>query len=172
MQAPSVAPAGLSDRIIAATAGRLDDHNRETLGAVSAAEAMGEPMPQVAGRQDAVVLARIGFTTWVRRMSMAAAIIMGVSAGWWLYQYAELPDGVPVENRMSTVIALENELDRFADSLAGSPTQLDTQIMNLAADIEQVEAVAQSPSYTDPLIGGSDQIADELSLLEMELGSF
>ena len=133
---------------------------------------MGEDLPEVAGREDPVVLARIGFTTWVRRVSMAATIIMGVSAGWWLYQYAEIPDGVPVENRMNAATALEQELDRFADSLAGSPMQMDTQIMNLAADIQEAEAVAQTPAYPDLLLGGSDQIADELSLLEAELGSF
>ncbi|MBI1373251.1 MAG: hypothetical protein GC159_11010 [Phycisphaera sp.] len=165
----AAAPAGLSDRILAATSSKLGDHEREVVGAVDAAMAMGEAMPEVAGRRDPVVLARIGFTTWVRRVSMAAAIVMGVSAGWWLYQYAELPHA---EAPDPTFAALEREVDRFADSLNGSPTQLDTQIMNLAADMHHTEAIVQTSPYTDPLLSGNDDITNELSLLEAELGSF
>jgi len=146
-------PAGLTARIVAAT----------TTEAV-----VGDPAhDQVADRDP--VIARIGVTAMIRRVSMAAAVIVGVSAGWWLYQFVGIPH---VEQPDPSVLAIEREVDRFADSLHGVPTTLDTQIITLAAEIDEAEVLVQSTSISDPLYGTPDQIADELSLLESELGSF
>lgn len=146
--AADAAPSGMSDRI--ATACGL------------AADALEAPP----------VIARIGFTAaW--RTAIAAALIAALSLGVYLASVDTQPVDMDTKITAAQIADLEQGIVAALETETPAPaSELDEEFDALFADIDALTVALAFGSDDDPLDAYTDQLEQELDLIENHLGSF
>lgn len=152
----------------------LDTQLRTALAAESAPVGLADRITAACGLDSDVstpepVVGRIGFAaTW--RTAIAAALVAALSLGVYL---ASVDAPVEPDPTMTAAEIAELEQGIAAALEAETPAAvLDEEIDALAAEIDALTVTLAFGSHDDPLDAYTDQLEQELDLIENHLGSF
>ncbi|MHC4994790.1 MAG: hypothetical protein ACYTGQ_07000 [Planctomycetota bacterium] len=178
--APGEAPAGLTDRVFAAT---VEDAlaGDPQMAELEAQLREGMPVAAPSGLADRLfdatvdqlgaeeeqplvpVVARIGFAPeW--RGAVAAMLLLALSAGLWLASFSPTPKR-PTLAAIEPVAAIELAMEDIERSLAQSEA-IDDQIDTLDNEIEQTFDLMEQDIFANSFVDSTDMLYDDLYMLD------